>query len=923
MTLTSDSKGQTEWEALVQGSPTPDQARALIRHYEDSEWRSNRLKVLKQLVHYEDSRSFQFLIEVIQKNEDLAEQQLAILSLSQRKSNLAARFLRNFYPIAPDTLKAPLAYALGQVSDDASSERLLADFSIAYAQLDFFWLRNIILSLGELKSFKALPALRSLLTDKTGATVLREPSLLAATLFALGRLERDSTFLLSHESLFYEDSLHHQIFQSVLSQIQIRSQFKLEDYLSKILTQADPHPVLPLELRAFDETEVEMGLTLFDLPSQWKRMLLVLRGLPPDRRLAHYSQILAFLRAQAGGTGMEDGSVENEIYFWTQLRRESAHGPILTWGLAQEPKRDAVRFSWLEFCADRIDWNAELMRITQNTPPAESDAVRIRWINLWSDWALTHPQIQQKEATLKQIESWFGLPLSSAVYSRLVRACAELGLVTRALCKRWQNDLKNLESRPSLLVALERFSQELDAPLFYKTIREWAPEDLDQHAVRVLGVLEVLAQRGDHGGGQNAKWFERIRQQGSMDAKLGLLKYLRFNPLPEFEPWVLECLNSGANALVLHAVITLKSYPQSIVASETLAEQLKSPSAVIRGRALDSLCAHAPLVAKKAVLNYLGENLNDEFVVDKIYRSFDPQRKGGVDFAKQIETLLQANPDHPQWEKLVQLRDRLRAPQASGEDSTDREGAPLEPVTADSASALREVDLKLMEVIPQFLKLDPVAQSALRAAEEPFRSSLEMQKLPIDKAPTVLEYCKALDLVLEKKLGQKFLFPKLDTALHEFQTVWQRVGFMDDYPSHERVMTALGLNGKIHPDLFPLHKAKLMAQTFFNGKILQDRFKVFDGLRAWAVIFLIFARKLPAPGAGSPSGAAQSKTIGPLLKLPQASDEECVSVAKRLMVLQDLRNPAAHRQTYTDLDAVMTFRKEAIQLLNTVLKFYE
>ena len=383
--------------------------------------------------------------------------------------------------------------------------------------------------------------------------------------------------------------------------------------------------------------------------------------------------------------------------------------------------------------------------------------------------------------------------------------------------------------------------------------------------------------------------------------------------MPEWESYVLDqasvkgdkgmTLSPEAIQVQLHAVISLKSYPSSKLASEVLQEQLKSPSLMIQGRALDALCAHGTLTAKLAVIDYLKLKLDDEVVVDKVYRSFDPMKKGGEVFVKAVDTLLTQNPDHPQWEKLVSLRDRLSL-------SSLEAGIPVDLTKEAVNPALKEMDQALVQVIPLFAKLDSMTQSALRAAETPFLLALDQQNLPVDKAPTVLEYCKALDLILERSLGQKHLFPKLDRELHDFQTLWHRAGFQADYPSQEQVMTLLGLKGKITPEQFPLHKAKMMCATFFNGKILQDRFKVFDGLRAWAVIFLIFARKIPL----------QTGSVGPLLKLPNVTDEKCISVAKRLMSLQDLRNPAAHRQTYTDLSAVQNVRNDAILLLNTILE---
>jgi hypothetical protein len=176
-----------------------------------------------------------------------------------------------------------------------------------------------------------------------------------------------------------------------------------------------------------------------------------------------------------------------------------------------------------------------------------------------------------------------------------------------------------------------------------------------------------------------------------------------------------------------------------------------------------------------------------------------------------------------------------------------------------------------------------------------------------------LEYCKALDLILEKYLGQKHLFPALERHLSDFQSVWQRSGISQDQPQAGRVMGLLGLHGKLLPEHFPLNKAKAMCGTFFNGRIVQDRFKVFDGLRAWAVIFLLFTRRIPVrTGAG---------VREPLVRLAGAEDADCIWAAGKLMHLQDLRNPAAHRQTYRDLSSVRDIRDESVALVNRILEW--
>ncbi|NDD92944.1 hypothetical protein EBZ37_12775, partial [bacterium] len=360
---------------------------------------------------------------------------------------------------------------------------------------------------------------------------------------------------------------------------------------------------------------------------------------------------------------------------------------------------------------------------------------------------------------------------------------------------------------------------------------------------------------------------------------------------------VIQAMTNPDGQLQLNAVIAAKAYSKSREIGEVLAGCLGAESEILRGRALDSILSNTTLLAKRAAIRHLEMNIGNDEVVDKVYRDFDPEKKGGEEFFRQVSDLLKSNPDHPHWEKLVSLRDRLKSGHAEPE-------VPGKPESAE----VTVIDQRLIEMIPGFAGLDLTAKLALRAAEQPFIRAEGEANLPIDKAPSVLEFCKALDLVLERHLGQKHLFPKLDRELHDFQTLWHRVGFGEDYPQTDRVMGLLGLKGKIAPEAFPLHKAKQMCGAFFNGKILQDRFKIFDGLRAWAVIFLVFSRKVQIQGVD----------YGPLIRLPHLSDEKILVMAKRLMTLQDLRNPAAHRQTYPEIESIKLVRSEAIELINWI-----
>jgi len=865
--------------------------RELIRNYKESEWRTTRLEVLRRLGEFHDTRSFHFLTQIVQNPDDLAEQQLAISAIARRKTTSARTFLRNFYPQAPETLKSSLSHALGVVQDLASTDRLLKDWDEAYLKQDWAWLRNILLSLGELKAFSALPKMIELLQNPK--TKLSN-ELLFASLFSLGRLSRYpqefQKAVSAYEPRLLEDALLSQVYQSALTQVQIRSQFKLEDYLNKIFTLPDPHPVLPLELLSFDPEEVELGLSLFSTSKDWKRFLFALRGVSSGKRDLYLEQIAQAVRDTADS--------ENYFVLFEALRdlgisavlRDKLEKIINPASLALE-----VRLKWLE-----VDgaFEKEALTYLKNS----SDEIAIRWINGWND-DLNGKLLNSNKGDLgKRIESWIQAGLTAPVYARLIRACAELGVEVPAILKNFDPDFKKAPLRSSLLLYLEKYPVLVPAVLLARALTGLTPAEQETLGLRILSILEIYAS-----GGYWNKEFEAVLkpfyEHFSPEFRIGVIRILAHAKINE--SYLVKQLVHENESVVLNAVIALKSFDSSAETSESLIPFLKSTSEILRGRTLDALCAHNSLKAKQAVMEYLKNNLLNEEVVDKIYRCFDSQKKGGEGFVKTIEGILSENPDHPQWEKLVSLRDRLIL--------DTKTLANAEAGNTVGQDALKELDQKLIEVIPLFNKLDPTVQSALRAAEQPFHQSTDLQNLPVDKAPTVLEYCKALDLILERHLGQKYLFPKLDQRLHEFQTLWHNVGFSEDYPPAEKVLMVLGLKGKITPEGFPLHKSKLMCATFFNGKIMQDRFKVFDGLRAWAVIFLIFARKIPQ---------VQGTPLLPMSTKLDATEmnEKCISIAKRLMTLQDLRNPAAHRQTYTELHLVKNVRNEAILLVNTVLE---
>ncbi len=104
----------------------------------------------------------------------------------------------------------------------------------------------------------------------------------------------------------------------------------------------------------------------------------------------------------------------------------------------------------------------------------------------------------------------------------------------------------------------------------------------------------------------------------------------------------------------------------------------------------------------------------------------------------------------------------------------------------------------------------------------------------------------------------------------------------------------------------------MIAKGILTGKITND-YKALDGLKAWAVILLLFARNVPQPKSGI--------VLKPFFSV-NGNDDSIVKLSKKLIELQDLRNPAAHRQTVLQFDFVKQVRTEAFSLLNSIYKIF-
>ena len=854
--------------------PTPENARNLIRAFRQCDSGVVRLEILSLLGRCSDPRSHRFLVDRVRSGKDLAERESAIRSIGRRGGPYSRRILLRFLDEVPASLESPVITALGQARAFSAVSRLSDRLKSSLLERNHPVLKSIVVALGELKGVSSLDSLRTLL-DLDWVRTDRELAL--PILFAWGRLGRDPGFFESYGRFFREDPFSWQVFESALNQVQLRSQVRIEDYLHRVFHAPDPHPNLPLELRAFDPDEVAIGLSVFDREVHWRRHLFCLKALDAKAQNRFFSGWVipesereVFLRELAGLDEWADPA--------SVLRELDTAMP----GWCDAPDLRLARIAALP---QAVDWLDEARRFA-----GEDEKRVIALLNHWSDWNLVLPD----EDRVAVDGAWVALVRTAGAKARLCRSVAESGRGIPAL----DSVLVDWFTDPSIRDSALIYAEKTGSPLLLDGVMGLP---VTERAVRLAGVMRyfesLLSLGPDERVSDAVKTIlAETGTSGSVEVKLAALRVIQLIPLADEEARVISWVEDPDPQVRLNAVIALRGYVDSAVAVPVLIKNLEISWSAIRERALDALCVSRVPLARQRVLEFIARHANEEWVVERVYRELHPGFGDDRETARILKEILSADRSNPQSVKWEEVLGRF---------------LPKAPEAHQTNSELEQIDSRLRSAIPRFDELDGTIQLALRAAEQPFLQSGLLEKLPIDKAPTVLQYCKALDLVLDRYLGQKRLFPRIDESLPDFQQVWHRLGFVEEYPLVDRVIYLTGLKGRITPEHFPLHKAKMMCGTFFNGRILQDRYKVFDGLRAWAVIFLLFARKIPGKDGG----------VGPLVGLKNADEADCVKVAVTLMSLQDLRNPAAHRQTYPDLDSVRTVREDSLALVNRILEW--
>lgn len=895
----NDNESRAALKELA-GGHSNDATRALIDAYRDCHWRDTRINILQALGRNGSQRAVEFLLRVASQHfptnqsegKDIGLCQEALLSLGNTRDPVAASYLMHRLNASPDYLKISIVDALSRIPDLRAAPTLKSLLNAKETAEHPQLFRNVLVALSEIKETSSLPAMLEMLKERMQCNS-HVPDTTALTLLtAIARLSRDISDLEQFEDYFQGELLFRQLYQQCWNQINIRRQWTLEDYLGKIFSAADFHHSLPLELNSFPSEDLSECLSMFASDEKHFSGLCKIIGAS-----LHASTLLdRFITIQSLSHTQAENLLDNLGLQGSQAARKAVSdiGEILVKPLWQSSEPQPLISVWLKtlICIGENPMNTVLGLFESPIYKSAHDRQKTEIINAFVNCVLVYQtDTTWPKKSLQLINELISRETSNAVAGRWLRALGEINLADL----KWNSDLreriaKSEDLHASLLLMLEN-------------------EDTHQHNEILSGIAANLHKRPESLAAflracSGLKSPEKDLPSDDMlknaivsersDEQVAALGFLVRHPRLSCLDLVISLCNPDRqnSGLTVHAIVAARSY-QNIKTLPALENCLKSASRVVSGRALDALLHLQNTEANTVVIHFLVNHLHNLSICDKVLRSL----KAGSSAAPELSLLLENATNHvgetALKDDLLELASRLRTGR--------QEGLAAEP----AGGAIKDVDKQLEAKIAGYAKLADSVKASLRSAELPLHEP-ELFEATVDKSASVVQYCKALDLTLEKEFGQVILFPKMEQQLHIFQNILLQAELDNESTGVARILRHFRAEHVFDAGTFPLSKMQMVSRSILNGRILRERAQIIDGLKAWAVMLVMFS------GHDRLWGAQVMKSDPNLFH----------TLAHKLVLLQDLRNPAAHRQTMLALAPLSEIRKEVFQTFALIKKAF-
>ncbi len=863
-------------------------ARILQETFDRSVWRSTKLVLIKALGNTGVDRAVEFLCKIASNTLDLGMAAEAILALGCTDSPVAGEFLASVilnhqHPLTRDALIA-LANLNWFPCDDLIASVVLKPSATTPTPV----LQNAIIAAGLRRQIELLPKIEEFIFS---ANPQQASALFNTAMIAAGRIGNAATISKLELLDTRFRAFAHQIKMSAVETIRLRIGYSLEDAVSDICNSSDislSRPAFQM-LKAFP---VEVAREAFDL-------------LAPDASL----DLKSLLRlATMGGANLKadtdflidhaEGISQTIFSALGRALYQANKSAFLAAIVGDKSSVTLIRFLGSVYTSKS---EGLLFDIIENKTLSEN----LRFLAINALTALPMMQIEAEELVKrigKRLTAAIEQETSEPLMARMTRALGQIrysGADALTLYRRLIKD--SLSSQAAVYAALSLVDSPEAATIICKRLRQIVSvADSENEITRAVEALAKFARVDD------GEALGNLQENAIKLLKLPLLKIMGTVTIPKLTHLITEALASGDFQHRLLAVAASKGCMNSATA-ECLIGLLDHNDACLRGRALDSLTAGGGAEDHDKLLSWLEQNPEDLTSHAKVFRSLTP--KNGDSYStllKHLQKMLASRKGAMNQPEIAQaavnLCDNLIAQGAS-----EVAGGAVKAKSSLTAKEQHSIDEILKRELTGFASYSETIKSVLRSSEVICQHP-ELFDARVDKSTVLLQYVKSIDLLLQERLGPAiFLQPNSD-LLQKMQSRIVRLELDDESSFGQNLVSELQISLFFARETFPSHKLSLICRSIMSGQLAREQYKIIDGLRAWALLLLLFGRNFKFRNI-------QFEAILPMAKV---QNDGIARIARDMNELQEARNRAAHRGTMLEMGGMKEMRSVCASVLNSL-----
>lgn len=836
-----------------------DASRMLIEAFERSMWRTTKVTLLRALGTMGHQRATEWLIRVAEDRRDYAMGSEAVLALGSTHDFVAGEFLRTIVHEHGHPLRREAVLALAQMPSFPCEGDLLELLSEGAENLAPGLVQNLLLALGRRGVARAWGQVARYLQPGRGPESIFHAALVAAG--ELGAPEAlEALSALDTSAQFFANELR----LTALERCRTLQRTPVEAVIGDVLAAANQEErwIALRTLRSFPPAEA------------WSAFELLVEDAAPE--------VECLVRCVA----FEPERAEGDLVFLSreEVDLDSA-AALLARHIAHGNRELAGRL--FAGCSRKLAIGL-MARVREESAPERLSAIigdpaiprSERMAAVQSLVAQAHMRGRQSalafrcgELLLEQVERVEEHHLAM----RLARALGQVGHGGEKTLGLFERMLRrDPDCFPSIYRALVLLDSPEASGVIARRLRRIRTEpSLRDEVAYALSALSKVGALPDISA------LEGVSFRGERRRRQALLLILSHNRCPGFERLIAdELAEEGDFAMAMLALAAARLNHDDEI-WERVFGYLESANPCLSGRALDSICTGGELKQHLRLFELLDPLRSSKETLFKVFTSLDTTEDSGYQrIVAQLDTWLEARQgvmaDRDVAASAVSLRDSL---------CFQRQRSVMEAVP-EAERHIAELDQKLAKRLPGFLSYSEEAKSALRNAELTFQHPAIFGER-VDKSTIVVELVKAIDLNLQHRIGPQLFGRAPHATIAKMQSRVVQLELDDEQKPPYQLVKDLELVAHFEEAVFPSYKLAAICQGILSGKIYFLQHRLIDGLRAWALLLLIFGRRFEFRGM----------PIEPLIEMEISSPELIGKLAFELNSLQDHRNEAAHRGT--------------------------